>query len=813
MKARIEDVDALLQDVKDYHHYHAAKCPCPNHGRDGADSKSSLLYYEHNGYVYFECQAECPYEDVEAALGYSGPLPDDYEPIVERLKKRHDSKNGKTPDNAYSHRYVDGKTGEILAVKCRVGSGDNKEVWWDLPFAPGTHVPYYDEALQVTAEFAKEDSHNLEVFVLEGEKVVELFYELICHDGDSPNPLFEYSVPISIKDNLYRKSILNRLKKIVELMHPSHVNFIIIPDHDIAGNRIAESTARQIWRVSTNVRIVNLPGLENKEDLEQWIQKGGTPEQLRELVDNTALFEYKPEEALEDERIAWILQCLENNEQGDGLLFAQECEGAARYCLEERAWLVWDGYHWQTDTANYIAHMVANTLRYAYNETSSVVWDVYKTYFDAGNEVKAKQYKDLLDSLRSRKKAVSTAKRIKNLLEFAEKPLQISIIKFDNNPWIIGTPTGVIDLTTGEFRKGRVDDYIRLKTGVDWVEDTERLEREWEQIVLEIMNDRPERAECIQRMIGYFLTGSVREKIFPIMCGSGNNGKGTLLESLGDTLGDYAMPMPSEQLQPRTQKGTSPEPWLANLKGKRFTWASETSSGMNINVALIKWLTGMDKITARLLHGNPITFKATHKLALMTNSTPEIVADDNAIWNRVMLIPFDVEFTENPVEANQKLLDKELVERLPELYPAILKWAVKGCLKWQKDGLMIPEDFEIATHTYRKSQDYMMQFITEYGTPEEDAFESSTVMWFAWEQYRDNYNPNYKVARNQLPEKLHSAFKRIGKPFKYGLKTIKRHTQRGYTGFKLNDDVRHLAEMRANNEKTNDRKRPLQIIK
>jgi len=53
---------------------------------------------------------------------------------------------------------------------------------------------------------------------------------------------------------------------------------------------------------------------------------------------------------------------------------------------------------------------------------------------------------------------------------------------------------------------------------------------------------------------------------------------------------------------------------------------------------------------------------------------------DNAIWDRIRLIPFNV--TIPPEEQ-----DKNLTEKLEAELPGILAWAVEGCLAWQKEGM------------------------------------------------------------------------------------------------------------------------------
>jgi hypothetical protein len=57
----------------------------------------------------------------------------------------------------------------------------------------------------------------------------------------------------------------------------------ILPDNDLPGARHAEDIAKNLTGIAKAVCITNLPGLAVKEDVFDWIKRGGTREQLDEL--------------------------------------------------------------------------------------------------------------------------------------------------------------------------------------------------------------------------------------------------------------------------------------------------------------------------------------------------------------------------------------------------------------------------------------------------------------------------------------------------------------------------------------------------
>ena len=82
---------------------------------------------------------------------------------------------------------------------------------------------------------------------------------------------------------------------------------------------------------------------------------------------------------------------------------------------------------------------------------------------------------------------------------------------------------------------------------------------------------------------------------------------------------------------------------------------------------------------------------------MITNSRPNADANDFGIWRRLVLLPFERQFVEKPTAENERLIDYELPEKLKAEYPGILAWAVRGCLKWQAEGLQPPERVRAAT--------------------------------------------------------------------------------------------------------------------
>jgi len=59
---------------------------------------------------------------------------------------------------------------------------------------------------------------------------------------------------------------------------------VIVPDNDEPGRRHAEAIARSLHGVAASVRVVALTGLPEKGDVSNWLDAGGTPEELERLA-------------------------------------------------------------------------------------------------------------------------------------------------------------------------------------------------------------------------------------------------------------------------------------------------------------------------------------------------------------------------------------------------------------------------------------------------------------------------------------------------------------------------------------------------
>lgn len=291
---------------------------------------------------------------------------------------------------------------------------------------------------------------------------------------------------------------------------------------------------------------------------------------------------------------------------------------------------------------------------------------------------------DALDGIAAWKKIASAA-RIVAVLKLAGNLVEIEAGNLDANPDLLNTPTGVVDLRTGDVRSHDPADLMtRITRGsyrpgythpdVDAaLEALPAAERDW-----------------FQRRIGQAITGHMSSDVV-LLQGSGENGKSALTTGgLFPALGDYAHVASSRLFS--AEKGNDHSTERADLRGRRLVIGEELTEGRSLDVTAIKRITDVDNITARRLYQDNATFKASHTLIVCTNHRPVIDQTDHGTWRRLNLLRFPYTFVKRAEDVQRdtdRLGDPTLKQRIGAgrdgQHDALVTWAVTGALAYHAD--------------------------------------------------------------------------------------------------------------------------------
>jgi len=387
-------------------------------------------------------------------------------------------------------------------------------------------------------------------------------------------------------------------------------------------------------------------------------------------------------------------------DMGNAERLVKRCGSDLHYCHPWRQWMIWDGARWQEDTTGVVMGYAKSTVRAMYAEAGNI-------------EDKNDRKTFLAFVLRSEQKD-----RLKAMVELAASEEGIPVLpeKLDADPWLFNVANGTINLRTGELRPHRREDLLTKLSPVVY-DETAKCPR-WEQFLDEIMCGNQNLISFLQKAAGMSLTGDTSEHVLFTLYGTGRNGKSTLLNTLLSVMGDYGTQAAPDLLM--AKRGDRHPTELADLFGRRLVVSIESEQDRRLAESLVKQLTGGDKVTARRMREDFWSFAPTHHLWLATNHKPQIHGTDVAIWSRIKLIPFNVQFLDGDPRQ-----DKQLGQKLLSELPGILRWCVYGCLAWQREGLGVPEEVKRATEDYRTEQDILGSFIEDCCVV--DRFATATV--------------------------------------------------------------------------------------
>jgi len=346
--------------------------------------------------------------------------------------------------------------------------------------------------------------------------------------------------------------------------------------------------------------------------------------------------------------------------------------------------LLWDGKRWKIDD-----HLRIHTLA---KQIADNLWKEIAAKVVTGNVDR-----DTMKAMYGFARTSNNVSGIKAMvaLSRSEPEVPIRVEDLDVVPWLLNVENGTIDLRTGKLREHRREDFITKLAPVTY--DPKATCTTWIEFLDTIFAGNRELINYMKRLVGYSITCVTEEHILPFLYGSGANGKSTFCELLLKLMGtDYSMKAPPDLLM--AKRGESHPTERADLFGKRFVGCIETEAGRKMAEALVKELTGGDRVRARRMREDFWEFAPTHHVWLVSNYKPVVAGTDHGIWRRIKLIPFDAVILD-------KEQDKKIGSKLEAELSGILNWIIKGCLEWQQNGMQEPDIVKAATTEYQIESD------------------------------------------------------------------------------------------------------------
>jgi putative DNA primase/helicase len=366
--------------------------------------------------------------------------------------------------------------------------------------------------------------------------------------------------------------------------------------------------------------------------------------------------------------------------------FATYGKGKVMY-VHGAGWHQWDGSRWAPDASD-------TRVNELLTELLTVSWSEAMTDRDLQSDVRA----------------AMTAMGSRGVLELARAHRDLFAEHVDRDPWLLNCLNGTLDLHTLALRPHDPGDRITRVCGAAYRPDAAA--PTWKYLTESSLPDGAVRG-YLQRYAGLALVGRVIEHVLVIMTGEGRNGKGLIGHTIGKALGNtdgYAITGAASMLVAGRYGDKPSAGELAaqyRLRGARWVVLSEIQRGSRMDQATMKLLTGGDAIQAKRMGMDPIDFAPSHTLAMLANDLPMVDPDAKAVWDRLRVIPFTVDFSGRE--------DTTIEERLESELEGVLAWCVEGLRDYMERGrkLDAPEAVWARTDAYRDDNDALGRFIAE----------------------------------------------------------------------------------------------------
>ena len=213
-----------------------------------------------------------------------------------------------------------------------------------------------------------------------------------------------------------------------------------------------------------------------------------------------------------------------------------------------------------------------------------------------------------------------------------------------------------------------------------------------------------------------------------------------------------------------------PCPNVVDLKNKRSVFASEPEAGKKINGGFIKFLSGKDLIRVRNCHSNEhVEFTPHFLVTLLCNSIPLISGgeeDVGALWRRVKVIDFPVQFVANPKNKMQKKADTRLDEKMKAWAPEMMLMLIEIYTEYVQGGrvLHVPQCVEKNVEAQRRENNKVSAFLHEILEKKEDGKSAVHThqlleLFGLWAQDRYTESIASKLKKETTPQQVNKALR------------------------------------------------------
>jgi P4 family phage/plasmid primase-like protien len=371
---------------------------------------------------------------------------------------------------------------------------------------------------------------------------------------------------------------------------------------------------------------------------------------------------------------------------------------------EKGTWYYFDGSKWIKD--HYNLKMEKN-IQLLDNEYFSKVKDYYRATKTEPNIIRC--INNLISKLNRpslKKEIIEESRKIfVNYTFYKQINTEYHLLPFSN---------GVYDFFQKKFRVCTKEDFIELNLGYDY--DPKVYNKDVWRFVCEILPQENIR-DYVLKCFSNSLNGRNSNEEMLLLIGSGSNGKTQLLNLILNTFGELGEKLAPTLITKARKDASDANPELAKLMHKRFAFISEPEHGQMFNIAQLKELTGNEKIVARRLYKEPVTFPMICHFYLACNTLPKLPdnldPDDESLTRRLRVIDFTSHFvTHHSTNSNEYKINKEI----PIILEKDITWRqtmMNILLGYVDKEVPVPDQVMLRTKEYKTENNEYIDWIKE----------------------------------------------------------------------------------------------------
>ena len=334
-------------------------------------------------------------------------------------------------------------------------------------------------------------------------------------------------------------------------------------------------------------------------------------------------------------------------------------------------------------------------------------------------------------------------------------------IRLNKTAHLLSVANGVVDLRNGTLLKREPNHYFSYALKIHYDSNVDITD--WNKYFNQVFQNDNEVIEWFQSYLGYTLTGEMNLQRIVVLWGSGSNSKSVLLGFLRRIMGsDIFQTLSMDDI--RSKDGGSRD-GIYQARNARMAILSETSAHAKFDEELLKGISGQDPISVAAKYKSQITYIPQFKLYIITNNKPKFDPEKEAVWRRIILVPFETAFKDiDSSDWNEELAalgkmiprDDSFLEKLNGNLEGLLKWLVNGSIRYYNSPERIPKKLLEVAKDYKKSCNIYLSWLEQnyYKSDSADDYVTSEELIAEWRKDNLRSRDNDKAIAMKISEAL-----------------------------------------------------------